>query len=78
MKCCIPFIFRYVLSKPAKYRLKIYTLCDSKAFYAYNFRIYCELQSNGLYAVSNFPLDVVKSLITPIENSCRNVTTDNY
>ena len=36
------------------------------------------IQPNGPYAVSNSPIDVVKRLIIPIENSHRNVTTDNY
>lgn len=69
---------QYIPSKPAKYGIKMYALCDSKTFYTYNLEIYCGLQPNGPYAVSNSPLDVVKRLVTPIENSRRNITTDNY
>ncbi|XP_071053651.1 piggyBac transposable element-derived protein 4-like [Onthophagus taurus] len=69
---------QYIPSKPAKYGIKIFTMCDAKSFYTSNFEVYCGQQPNGIYKVSNSPIDIVKRLITPIENSGRNQTTDNW
>nr|XP_022907230.1 piggyBac transposable element-derived protein 4-like [Onthophagus taurus] len=69
---------QYIPSKPAKYGIKIFAMCDAKSFYTSNFEVYCGQQPNGIYKVSNSPIDIVKRLITPIENSGRNLTTDNW
>lgn len=69
---------QYMPNKPAKYGLKLYALCDSRTFYTYNFEVYCGKQKPGPYSASNTSGDVVKRLVQPIENSNRNLTTDNY
>lgn len=68
----------YMPDKPAKYGLKMYSMCDAKTFYVYNFEIYCGIQPPGPYVTSNKPDEIVKRLIEPIKNSKRNLTTDNY
>ncbi|XP_048525053.1 piggyBac transposable element-derived protein 4-like [Dendroctonus ponderosae] len=69
---------QYIPNKPAKYGIKMCGLCDAKTFYTLNFEIYCGKQPAGRYATSNKPDDIVKRLIVPIENTKRNITTDNY
>ena len=69
---------QYIPSKPAKYGVKMFALCDAKSFYTSNLEIYCGKQPDGPFAVSNIPADIVKRLISPIENSSRNLTTDNW
>ncbi|XP_043263439.1 piggyBac transposable element-derived protein 4-like [Colletes gigas] len=38
---------QYIPSKPAKYRLKIFALCDAKSFYTSILEIYCGKQPDG-------------------------------
>ncbi|XP_060846028.1 piggyBac transposable element-derived protein 4-like [Rhopalosiphum padi] len=69
---------QYIPSKPAKYGIKMYALCDAKYFYTSNLEVYCGKQPEGPYDNSNAPMEIVKRLITDIEKSNRNLTTDNY
>lgn len=69
---------QYIPSKPAKYGIKIFALCDARNFYTSNLEIYCGKQPDGPFAASNSPTDIVKRLVTPIENSSRNLTIDNW
>ncbi|XP_022183154.1 piggyBac transposable element-derived protein 4-like [Myzus persicae] len=69
---------QYIPSKPAKYGIKMFALCDAKTFYTSKIEIYVGKQPPGTYEVSNSPIDIVKRLVTPIENSKRNLTTDNW
>ncbi|XP_022160174.1 piggyBac transposable element-derived protein 4-like [Myzus persicae] len=69
---------QYIPSKPAKYGIKMFALCDAKTFYTSKIEIYVGKQPPGSYEVSNSPIDIVKRLVTPIENSNRNLTTDNW
>lgn len=58
--------------------MKMYTLYDNKTFYISNLEINCTKKSNGLYTLSNSPIDSVKQLIEPIENFNRNLITGNF
>jgi len=69
---------QYIPSKPAKYGIKMFALCDAKTFYTSKLEIYVGKQPPGPYEVSNSPIDVVKRLVKPIEKSKRNLTTDNW
>jgi len=69
---------QYIPSKPAKYGIKMFALCDAKTFYTSKIEIYVGKQPTGPYEVSNSPIDIVKRLVTPIENSKRNLTTNNW
>ncbi|XP_050502395.1 piggyBac transposable element-derived protein 4 isoform X4 [Diabrotica virgifera virgifera] len=69
---------QYMPSKPAKYGVKIFALCDARSFYTSNLEIYCGKQPDGPFATSNTPTDIVKRLISPIEYSNRNLTIDNW
>ncbi|XP_055928585.1 piggyBac transposable element-derived protein 4-like [Argiope bruennichi] len=69
---------QYIPNKPAKYGIKIFALCDSKTYYCSNMEIYIGKQPPGPFAVENKPLDIVKRLVMPIENSNKNLTTDNW
>ena len=67
----------YIPSKPAKYGLKIFTLCDAKSWYALDMEIYVGTQPDGPFKTSNSPKDVVIRLSKTIEGTCRNITADN-
>ena len=69
---------QYIPNKPAKYGIKIYALCDAKTFYTLNLEIYCGKQMPGPCLKSNKPNDIVQRIVTPIEKTNRNLTTDNY
>lgn len=69
---------QYIPNKPAKYGIKIFTLCDSKMFYVSNFEVYCGKQPPGRYELSNSPTDIVIRLVEPFKNKNRNLTTDNW
>jgi hypothetical protein len=58
--------------------IKFFALCDAKNFYCSNLEIYCGIQPPEPYDVRNTPTDIVKQLVSPIENSNKTVTTDNW
>lgn len=68
---CIP-------NKPSKYGIKIFALVDSDVFYTLNLEMYCGEQPDGLFNVSNSPLDLVQRMIAPVSGSNRNLTIDNW
>lgn len=69
---------QYIPSKPAKYGIKIFALCDSKTFYTSNLEIYCGKQPEGPWKISNKSEDVVKRMSEHIYGSGRNITADNW
>lgn len=69
---------QYMPQKPAKYGIKMYSMCDSQTFYTFNIIIYCGTQKPGPYETSNKPFDIVKTLTEPLKRTNRNVTTDNW
>lgn len=68
---------QYIPSKPTKYGIKMYAICDAKYFYTSNLEVYCGKQPEEPYYNSVAPMDIVKRLITDIGKSKRNLTTDN-
>lgn len=69
---------QYIPSKPAKYGLKIQTICDGRTWYTLGMEVYVGRQHPGPYEVSNSPFEVVKRLVRPIEHTGRNITADNW
>ncbi|XP_025191783.1 uncharacterized protein LOC112592035 [Melanaphis sacchari] len=69
---------QYIPSKPAKYGIKIQTLCDARTWYVLSMEIYAGKQPAGPYELSNAAKDVVHRLTEPIENTGRNITLDNW
>lgn len=67
-----------ISSKPARYGLRCFAMCDAKTFYTSNLEIYCGKQPSGPFCVSNSPTNIVKRLTEPIKGSNRNLTTDNW
>lgn len=69
---------QYLPSKPAKYGLKIFAVCDAKTYYTSNLEIYAGKQNDGPNQISNSPSDVVKRLVDPIKSFHRNIVMDNW
>ena len=67
----------YMPSKPAKYSIKIFWLCDASLPYAFNAKIYVGRQP-GSAPEKNHGHNVVVNLTTPLQGSARNVSIDNF
>lgn len=66
----------YIPSKPGKYGIKIWALCDAENFFCCNFQVY--LGKVGDVAERNQGPRVVKTLSSHWYGTGRNVTTDNF
>lgn len=66
---------QYIPSKPAKYGIKIWVVCDSKTFYAYNLEPYVGRDRNNAANTNTGEMIVLR--LTEGLNG-RNVTCDNY
>jgi hypothetical protein len=65
---------QYMPNKPAKYGLKYFMMCCSSTYYVLGIIPYC-----GKDVITHsLAFDTVCKLIRPVENSGRNVTTDNF
>ena len=69
---------QYIPSKPAKYGVKIFALCDAKTYFTGNLEVYCGKQPTGPHEASNSPGDIVERLISHLKGTCRNLATDNW
>lgn len=69
---------QYIPNKPAKYVVKLFALVDARMTYTLNLEIYAGKQPAGPFQVSNAPKDVTLRMIQQIEDSGRNLTTDNW
>lgn len=73
----------YMPNKPAKYGLKVQCLADARTTYVYNTYLYTGKDSDGKTLSQEdrkkpIPTQAVIRLCTPIFNTNRNVTTDNW
>nr|XP_022913127.1 piggyBac transposable element-derived protein 4-like [Onthophagus taurus] len=69
---------QYIPSKPAKYGLKVFVLCEAQTFYVTNLEVYCGNQPKGPYNQSNKPADIVHRLLQNWKGKNRNLTCDNW
>jgi hypothetical protein len=72
---------QYIPSKPNKYGVKVFWICDSANSYPLKGEIYIGRQPNATLEESrmfNKPFHLVKRLIEPWKGSGRNITCDNY
>ncbi|XP_030758825.1 piggyBac transposable element-derived protein 4-like [Sitophilus oryzae] len=69
---------QYIPSKPAKYGLKVFAMCDSKTAYTVSLEPYVGKQPPGPYEQSNSGEDIVLRLVAPVEGTNRNITADNW
>lgn len=67
---------QYIPSKPAKYGIKVWWVCDAKSFYPLKGQIYTGKINNQRDV--NQGERVVKQLVQPFENTGRTITTDNF
>lgn len=68
---------QYMPSKPSKYGIKIFWMCESASGYAIDGLIYVGRQP-GEDRHKNLGLDIVKKLVLSIHNSGINLTIDNF
>ena len=68
---------QYIPSKPGRYGIKTYAICDSKTNYTLQIEPYLG-RNTGPLQKSNKPFDLVCRLAKPFFNSSRNITMDNY
>ena len=69
---------QYIPSKPAKYGVKIFALCDAKTYFTGNLEVYFGKQPTGPHEASNSPGDIVERLISHLKGTFRNLTMDNW
>ena len=67
----------YMPSKPGKYGIKIFCLCNACVPFAFNGKIYVGKQP-GAATEKNVGQNLVLYLTAPIQSTGRNVTMDNY
>ncbi|UYV61674.1 PSPC1 [Cordylochernes scorpioides] len=67
---------QYIPNKPAKYGIKVFVLADSATYYFLTGKI-CIGKDSNYDPNFSVPTNVVLELVKPIENTNRNITTDN-
>jgi len=68
---------QYIPSKPGKYGIKIWTICDFTCYYAWKMQVYTG-KDPGSARETNQGTRVVLDVVEDIENSGRNITCDNF
>ena len=68
---------QYIHSKPDKYEIKIWRICDSTCSYTWKMQVYTG-KNAGSARETNQGIRVVIDLVEDIENSGRNITCDNF
>ncbi|KFM60418.1 PiggyBac transposable element-derived protein 4, partial [Stegodyphus mimosarum] len=69
---------QYMPKKPSKYGIKIFALVDSRVFYTWNMEIYAGKHPDEPFKIDCSSKAIVMRLMTPLFNSGRNLTTDNW
>lgn len=68
---------QYIPRKPAKYGIKVRTVCVSRTWHANNMETYAGSQPEGPYIVSEFGQDVILRLVHPIPGTIQNIASNN-
>ena len=68
---------QYIPSKPGKYGIKIWTICDSTCSYTLKMQVYTGKDA-GLSLETNQGTRVVLDLVKDIEKSDQNITCDYF
>ena len=68
---------QYILTKPGKYGIKIFWLCDSITNYGFNGSVYTGRQP-GEEMKRNVRSSIVHQLCSPLQRSGRNITAGNF
>lgn len=68
---------QYIPSKPGRYGIKFWAICDSETSYAWKMNIYTG-KAAGEERTVKLGEKVVKDLVIEIEGSGRNITCDNF
>lgn len=69
---------QYIPSKPNKYGIKVFAVCDSKRFYTSKLEVYIGQNPEGPYKLSNRSEDIVLRMSNHISGTGRNITMDNW
>ena len=67
---------QYMPSKPSRYGLKFWLLCDANNYFCYNLQMYTGKEDNPSH--HGLGERVVMDLSSSLENSGRHITTDNF
>ena len=67
----------YIPSKPGKYGIKIWTICDAASYYTWKMQIYTE-KDERIGREVNQETRVVLDMVKEIEKTGRNITCDNF
>ena len=68
---------QYIPSKPGKYGIKIWAICEANTSYVWKMQVYTG-KNPAVGREVNQGARVVKDLVKEIENSGRNITCDNF
>lgn len=69
---------QYMPSKPDKYGIKLFLICDSETWYPLYAIPYLGRERLGSARRTNIAMDVVTELCQPFYKTNRNVTFDNF
>jgi hypothetical protein len=69
---------KYMIMKPNKYGIKIFSIVDARTFFTHNLEIYVGVQPDGPFKVSNSTADVTERMCRHLSGSGRNITIDRW
>ena len=68
---------QYIPSKPGKYGMKIWTICDATSYYTWKMQVYTG-KDERIGREVNQGTRVVPDMVKEIEKTGRNITCDNF